>query len=363
MHSSAVIGRLSGRKSLVTQVVEVLADALEKGAFADTLPGERRLCELLRVSRPTLRAALARLAREGRIQTVHGKPSRVLLRAQTRFPEASRKLVLLTPLRTSEMPGFFRLTLDELRMKLARLEMTLEVVVEAAAGSSRPRVALERLVGSRRDALWLLYLSSEATQRWFDERDIPCVLAGTPVAGVGLPGVDRDYRAACRHAASTLINAGCRQLALLLPEGVRGGEAESTAGYLEGVAGREAPLAPPWVVRHDTTVAGVCRAVDRLLLKKPRLDGLLVGRSSHALTALTHLLRTGVRVPGDVALIARDDDTFLAETAPEVARYVTKPAHFAGALSRVVERLCGGKALRGQIRLLVPSLVRGETID
>ena len=343
--------------------MEVLRDALEQGAFGDTLPGERKLCELLRVSRPTLRAALAKLSQEGRIETVQGKPSRVLWRRQVQAPNAYRKLLVLTPLRASEMPSFFRLTLDDLRLKIESLEMRLETLVEPVIASARPRLALERLVAPQPDAIWLLYLSSEETQRWFYERNIPCVLAGTPVEGVPLPGVDHDYRAVCRHAASTLINAGRRRLALLLPEGGRGGDEESKAGYLEGVSVRAGAAEPPRVVRHDTTVAGVVRVLERLLLQKARIDGLLVGRSNHALTALTYLLRTGFKVPGDVALIARDDDQFLAETTPAVARYVTNPRQFAGALLHTVARLAEGATLRSRLRLLVPSLVRGETID
>ncbi len=358
-----MIGPLPARKPLVIQAAEALRDALEQGVFGSTLPGERRLSELLRVSRPTVRAALVKLSKEGRIQTAHGKPSQVLRRNVLHAAEARQKLVVLTPLRAGEMPGFFRLILDELRFRVGGLQMPLEVLVEPAAASLRPRVVLERLLGSHKDALWLLYLSSEATQRWFHERGIPCVLAGTPVEGIALPGVDRDYRAACRHAASTLIKAGRRQLALVLPEGVRGGDEESRAGFVEGVSAWAATAEPPRVVRHDTTVAGVCRALDRLFQQRPRPDGLLVGRSSHALTTLTHLLRKGVQVPGDVSLIARDDDAFLAETAPVLARYVSKPGQFAGALAHIVQKLAQGANPRRRLRLLVPSLVRGETIN
>ncbi len=361
--SCLVLKPLQRAKSLSVQTAEVLRDALEQGVFGSGLPGERKLCGLLRVSRPTLRAALEALEREGWIEVAQGKPSRVVRPRGSELVAGRRKLVVLTPVRVGEMPSFFRVVLEELRTRLEQVEMPVEVVVERGAFAGRPHRTLEGVVRSHADAIWLLHLSTEATQRWFFERAIPCVLAGTPVEGVLLPGVDRDNRGACRHAAATLLNAGRRVLALLLPEGVRGGDEESRLGFLEGVSGRLGELAPPRVVRHDTTVSGVCQALDRLLQQTPRTDGLLVGRASHALTALTHLLRSGHRVPADVSLIARDDDAFLAETVPAVARYVTKPGQFAGALVRRVERLCRGVGPGGAVRLLVPELERGASID
>ena len=94
----------------------------------------------------------------------------------------------------------------------------------------------------------------------------------------------------------------------------------------------------------------------------PRIDGLLVGRAGNALTVLTHLLRTGIRVPGDIALISRDDDPFLAHTDPAVARYGSRPSQFAGALTRIVEKLVQGCAVGGEVRLIVPDLIRAQTL-
>jgi DNA-binding LacI/PurR family transcriptional regulator len=354
---------LARRKSLIIETADALRSALEQGVFSGRLPGERKLCEMLRVSRPTLRAALGKLSIEGWVDVAQGRPRRVLRRVRSPIARARPKLVVLTPLHTAEMPGAFRVILEELRTRLLNAEMLLEVLVEPGAFSARPHRILDALVQAHPESIWLLHLSTESTQRWFFERAVPCVLAGTPVDGVSLPGVDLDHRAACRHAASTLLNAGRRHLAMLIPEGVRGGEEESRSGFLEGVSGRGSTPEEPRVVRHDASVAGVCQALQRLLRQTPRIDGLLVGRAGNALTALTHLLRTGIRVPGDIALISRDDDPFLAHTDPVVARYGSRPGQFAGALTRIVEKLAQGSAVGGEVRLLVPDLIRAQTLE
>lgn len=56
-----------------------LLDAILSGHFAmnSSLPGERDLAEQIGVTRPTLREALQRLARDGWLEIQHGKPTRV----------------------------------------------------------------------------------------------------------------------------------------------------------------------------------------------------------------------------------------------------------------------------------------------
>ena len=56
-----------------------LLDAILSGHFAvnSSLPGERDLAEQVGVTRPTLREAMQRLARDGWLDIQHGKPTRV----------------------------------------------------------------------------------------------------------------------------------------------------------------------------------------------------------------------------------------------------------------------------------------------
>ena len=56
-----------------------LLDAILSGHFPinSSLPGERELAEQVGVTRPTLREALQRLARDGWLDIQHGKPTRV----------------------------------------------------------------------------------------------------------------------------------------------------------------------------------------------------------------------------------------------------------------------------------------------
>ncbi len=55
------------------QLINAIVD--EKWKAGDALPPERELAQILGITRPTLREALQRLARDGWITIVHGKPS------------------------------------------------------------------------------------------------------------------------------------------------------------------------------------------------------------------------------------------------------------------------------------------------
>ena len=89
---------LPQRQSLVAQTVTFLHGQIDRGEWREWLPGERALCELLQVSRNTLRAALVQLQKEDRIRPVHGAGNQIL-NASVTAPRrmASPDVAQLTP--------------------------------------------------------------------------------------------------------------------------------------------------------------------------------------------------------------------------------------------------------------------------
>jgi len=355
------VKKLPQRLSLVSQAADILREQLVAGLWGDVLPGERALCARLQVSRPTLRAALEALRREGWLEVSQGRRRRI------RQPERGRRGVprstrvgLLTPVPLHRMPPFTMFWVDELRERLGDEGFELALHVSHAPGLARPERWLQRLTAEAPSAAWVLFRTSEPLQQWFDARGLPAVIIGSRFPGIGLPSVDVDYRAACRHAAGVFLARGHRRIALLLPEGGGAGDQASEAGFMEGCrgTGRDAVAT---VVRHDESVAGVCRRLDSLLAAAEPATALLVARSAHALTALSHLQRRGVRLPQDVSLISRDDDAFLDVVVPSVARYACDAAAFARRVSRIVLQLARTGSVPTRQTLMMPSFVKGET--
>ncbi|MBI5773231.1 MAG: substrate-binding domain-containing protein [Verrucomicrobia bacterium] len=353
---------IAQRASLVAQAAQFLRDALDHGQWFGELPGERNLCARLGVSRPTLRAALEQLRREGRLAVTHGRPTRIL-QPRAKSAGAPRSVVaMLSPVPLRAMPPFVMHWVDELREQLAAAGCPLELHVSRTVYSPRPARALESLVRRAPAAAWVLYLSSEVMQRWFQERGLPCLVAGSCVPEVKLPSVDVDYRAACRHAVGLLCAAGCARIALVLPHGGYAGDREGEEGFREALARSSTKPAASRILRHDGTVAGLCAQLDSALGTSPPVDGFIVARSGHALTALTHLSRRGVRVPQEVAVVSRDDDAFLEFVVPRMARYTSDPAQFARRVARVAMQLAQqGFAAPRAVRLM-PRYLAGETV-
>lgn len=349
------------RSSLVTQTVEILKRGLRAGLWRDILPGELTLCARLQVSRVTLRGALARLQAEGWLSAGQGRRrviNRQLISRARGVP--STQVILLSPSPLKSLPSSVIFWVDSLRDHLASAGYHLEFLESHIAFSKHPERAIESMVHELRPAGWVLYLSNENQQRWFSERSLPCVVTGSCHPGMRLPSVDIDYAATCGHAVGLLAARGRRRLALLMPRSGQAGNLESERGFHAGVA-RAAGLSGE-VAHHDGSVRGICNTIDRLLRANPPVTGLLVAKPAHVVTAMTHLLRRGARVPRDVSLISRDDDPFLEHLVPVVTRYHADPVIFARRISRLVLDVVRARARpRGESRFM-PALVPGETL-
>jgi len=351
------------RQSLVSQTVSILRDEIHRGTWQDWLPGERALCESLQVSRNTLRAALAQLKQEKVVRSDHGAGNRIL-RNPRRPREAlrSRDVALLAPEALERLRPSMTLWIDELRAMLSERGCRLHVFHGPQYYRDRPAAALQKLVDQHPHRCWLLTLSSAGMQRWFEEKAIPCVVAGSIYEGLTLPFRDLDHRALCRHAAGVLLALGHRKLALLTRKSSRAGDLESEAGFTEGVQGSPHAEAKVLVCHHDASVSGISRAVTRLLEQQDPPTALLVANAYHYLTVAGRLAQLGWRVPAEMALISRDEDPFLSFVVPEPARYVVSPLVMAKSLLRpVLELLEGGVITHREIRIM-PDFLRGETL-
>lgn len=351
------------RHSLVSQTAAILRDEIQRGTWRDWLPGERALCESLQVSRNTLRAALAQLKQDGVIRADHGAGNRILQRRRARKATLrSHDVALLAPEAIERMRPSQTLWIDELRAMLNERGCRLHLFHGPQYFRANPGAALEKLVTQHPHGCWVLTLSSEATQRWFESKAVPSVVAGSVHAGLNLPWRDLDHRAMCRHAAGVLLGLGHRKLALILPRSRRAGDLESEEGFLEGVRTSPHAEAKVTLCHHDASMAGISNALRRLLEQKPPPSALLVANAYHYLTVVSRLAQAGWRVPEDISVISRDEDPFLSFLVPAPARYVTSPQVMAKTLLRpLLELLEGGVVTHRAIRLM-PEFVRGETL-
>lgn len=344
------------RQSLIAQTAAILKEHAASASAGERLPSERELCGELGVSRMTLRAALDRLA-ENRLIGIDKRKRRIIAAKRGRHQVATRNVVILSPLPLHGVDARILFWIDELREALAREDYKLDFIQQQNCYSEHPERALEELIARQQPAAWLLYLSTSVMQKWFSARGLPAVIPGSRYPEVRLPSVDVDYRATCRHAVGQFLARGHRTIVLLNPRSIAGGDLESELGFLDA-SGRAETL----VAHHDGTVTGICARIDQLLERKTPPTAFLVSRPAHALTAVGHLVQRGLRLPNDVALIARDHDSFLEHAVPSIARYHSDPVLMAHKICRVVLEIASGGDARARNYRVIPKLISGKTL-
>lgn len=347
---------LPERATLAEQAAQTLRKALRDGQWRSFLPGERRLCAALRVSRPTIRTAVQQLAQEGLVATHHGRRHRILAPARKR-PRQPGGLVLLVshqPVADTSFTAYQGIT--EMRAQLAAHGFATETVICPATPGRAHRQRLEAFLSQNAVACCVLLSLNRGLQAWFAAKRIPTLVLGSSHTGIALPSLDVDYRSVCRHAAGLLRAKGHRRLAFLVPHSDAAGDLASEEGFREGVA--RGP-AEGRVVRHNGTNAGLAATL-RALLTGPRPPtALLVAKPNHVFFVVAWLLREGRRVPGDLSLIARDHDPLFANL---VDHYRFNRDAFALRLGRLVRSMAGQRFLPLTPHLILPRYQAGATI-
>lgn len=352
------------QRTVASQVAERIRTDILRETWKHWLPSERVLSQTLQAGRNTIRKAFSQLQSEGLIAANHGVGYKIIRRARAvTARKMIRTVAILIPDQLAGLRPFVVLWINELKDLLIENHRRLVVYESKILSRDKPGRMMDRLLKQDAPDVWILALSSHATQSWFATRGLPCVLAGSCYADISLPSLDLDYRAVCRHAAGMLLRHGHRRLALIGLETQHAGDIESEHGFLEGVRGFQQYEASAEIIRVQNDSTSIGRAIRRLLDRDEPVTGLVVCNSYSYLTISSLLAQRGLRIPHDVSLISRDDDHFLQYIEPSPARYIASPHIFAmkmlGAILKVSSQ--GQNAQKAEVRVL-PKLMRGGSI-
>lgn len=344
---------------LATQVAHALRHEIARRTWEHALPGERQLAERLQVSRKTIRKALAELRSEGVLATRRSRGSQIVATGPRSRPATSRVALLLPEPLEGSRP-FTALWVNRLMSLLQESGHPLQIFHGRKYYGANAGRSLARLTSENAARCWIIARSHRPLQEWFARSGIPALIAGSAHPGVALPSVDVDHRALCRHSASHLLRHGHRQLALFLEDAGHGGDAASEQGFREGVVAN-AGAPEPIICRTERSADSIIRELKRLLARKEPPTGLLLANSYSYLTVLSYLGSLGLRVPRDMSVISRDEETFLHFMYPTPTYYSTKPAAFAHALHQGLKRVLNGESSAFALRIM-PDLVRGDSV-
>jgi len=368
------------RTELAPQIVAILRRRLLAGEWTQRLPSETELSERLQVSRPTLRAALGRLAEEGWIRARHGLGWEVVSRRKrSPTPRGPKTIGILSFAPLDQAPPLALFLIDKLQHRLGDAGWKVEVHAGSKFFLQNHRQALENLIKTSRPDLWVLFGGGTGIDEWFQDRRIPVFGVGKPREGIHRPYLDWDQRAIFRHAAGVLLARGHRHFVCLLPRFMAFGYKDPSEGFREGVeryrittagtppsaavpiasrnrhGGRSGSAVNARIVYHPGTVDGLCRVVASVFGVAPAVSSpprssdalppggksgaptaLLVSSPRYALTAMTHLTRIGRKIPQDVSVVAVGHEPFLDNVSPSIAHYSMNREAFTRKLCRMV---------------------------
>lgn len=343
---------LPKRISLSIQTATAMRKAITGGAWMEFVPSERRLCEIFQVSRPTVRAALQRLAQEGLIDIQHGRRNRLAPRPRARAKTESRLVALITAGPAAHISVMTYHGISEMRTQLAKHGFTTEILACRGRSADAQRRKLERFMRENRVFCSVLISVRQELQQWFSDRALPALVIGSCHPNVKLASLDVDYRSVCRHAAGIFLGKGHRRLALIVPNSGLAGDLASEQGFIEGVAKiRKSPDAGGIVVRHEGTPPSLTAKLDKLFRSAAPPTALLVAKPQFTFFVIMYLLRRGLAVPTVVSLIARDHD-YLFESA--TSHYNFGGDVYAHRLCRLMLQMVGQGFLAPEPNLIFP---------
>lgn len=352
------------KSSLVEQTAGIIRSEIEKGQWKGWLPSERSLSGLLRISRPTLRLALGQLCDAKLIRPKHGLGYEVVMEPKPRLRRRPLHDVhLLSPDSLEQMRHRSHLWIDELRDLLHQSGHELRIHHGMQYLRKGVERALQRLTVQNPDGCWVLAHSTSAIQQWFARQELPSMVAGHRHAGAQLPFVSIDVEAACRHAVGVLTGLGHRDIILLQMKTDRAGDALSVRGFLEGARRASDPDIRAKVVYYaanDPETIG--RALKRLLRERPAPTALLVDQAVTYATAATLLPPYGWRIPEDISLISREEESFLGNLIPRPAYYSFPPERFALRIYEQTRRLLAGETAAAAGNGITPDYLAGGSV-
>jgi len=309
--------------TLHDQLVTALREGIDLARWEGHLPRESELCREFKVSRMTLRKALAQLAAEKWIALGGRGNSHIILRRprrKRRDVSAPRTVRVLTPFGfTSHNTSDFEL-LETLQERVSSAGYRIEIEVHRGIYQRFQASRLESLDAQLGTAAWVLYYTTAAIQRWFARCGRPTVVIGRVYENLPLSCVYPDTAAAVRHAVGRLHASGHRNMIYLIENLTSLGDRIASKVIVEEAQRLGAHAR---VVTYDHDPDSIRRTLLDLIAARPRPTAFVSGSPGVAITMLCHLLAAGVRIPAEAAVVTLWDDVNLDATFPTIARYRT----------------------------------------
>jgi hypothetical protein len=349
------------RSSVVDQACMALREAIRTGELRDPLPGGHLLAQRLGISRPSVQAALRRLAAEGIVVIKKCHRCRLAKKFAARASAAHPGVCVVCPVPSESMDYGEHPLLLEMHAEFASRGIGWEVVIDRKLGGKLPERRLSRLVSARPKVTWILFGTRPPIQEWFVKAGVSAVVLGSCGPELGLPSADLNYEAVGWHAAGMVVRQGHNNIGLILPPDPLPGDRASRLGFLR-YAERRAPTMKilDWHIPDHPGQRSII--LNRLLSGPSRPTVLISLRPALTIAVVTQVLASGLRIPEDISIVSRDTHPLLDSALPHLTRYRSTFKQLAMRAVRLALGQLAGRQISPRPSLVTPTFFAGTTL-
>ncbi|SDY68392.1 LacI family DNA-binding transcriptional regulator [Herbiconiux ginsengi] len=275
---------------------------------------------------------------------------------------ASRRtdvIALIVPESTSTVfaDPFFAPVVRGVARTLSDTDYTLNLLI---ASEARPQKTRRYLLGGNVDGALVVSHHAEDHSYVGLGSQLPIVFGGRPINPDTFDSyfVDVDNVHSARTATEHLIGLGRRHIATIagrqdMPAGI-----DRLAGWRESIKGVGGD--PDLVEIGDFSQSSGADAMERLLARGVPIDGVFVANDQMAAGAIQVLHARGLSVPGDVAVVGYDDDTFASTLTPPLTTIHQPSADLGATMADLLVRLIAGGEVPRSTLIPTRLIVRGS---
>lgn len=358
-------GRLreSSEVPLYRQIDQQIADWIESGHLkaGDPLPSERKLTDLLQVSRRTIRAALGQLIESQYVTATHGRGNYVLeppSRRQLRFLGLER---IGSPLTTYSLYHYDLVHhAEEATNSLVHYKHTpnLEKLRDAVL---QPLSGYHGILIARPSQEWVNALL-ELDRKHRGKFPLPLVITNRDLSGTDLNFISSNHRRQTYDATSHLIRTGHRRIGFVSGSDTIDYVRIGHEGYLEALKDHnitpDPNLQKAFAIGNDENVIGDITA----FLSKGRLDGLVGGGSSFSIPIEKAVKHLALNVPEDLSVVLVTEANILESLTMRWTAYLYPEEEIMNQSLIMLSELARGNSTNSGQKLLSYRLETGATV-
>ena len=231
------------------------------------------------------------------------------------------------------------------------------LVMNSDGSTAQEEAAIRTLDDHQVEGLLLVSASSTVGPglRALMTRGIAVLAADRGLRRAGVDHVLVDVRAGTREAVAHLVAHGRRRIALIGGPGDVWTAREKLKGYQEGLHAAGLTLDDTLIFDGNYTYEGGEQQARALIGLGCHVDAVIVANNLMALGAMRTLLRQGVKIPSELALVGYDDAAWMDVVQPTVS-VVSQPTRLLGkeAMRLLLERIAS-PLTRPVTRLKLPT--------